>query len=73
MWAIAGHKLVNLSMQQILDCDTNDFSCAGGWPSLAFDVSKPFSVQLSVKARLTWSGCVCVLLVRPVGWTGIAG
>lgn len=47
MWAIAGHKLVNLSMQQILDCDTNDFSCAGGWPYLAFDVSEP-SRNLSV-------------------------
>jgi hypothetical protein len=41
MWAIAGHKLVNLSMQQILDCDTNDFSCGGGWPYLAFEVRKP--------------------------------
>jgi len=32
MWAIAGHTLTQLSMQQIIDCDTGDSGCNGGWP-----------------------------------------
>jgi len=32
MWAIAGHTLAKLSMQQIIDCDTGDSGCNGGWP-----------------------------------------
>lgn len=37
-WALAGHKLTELSMQQIVDCDPLDFGCAGGWPYLALEV-----------------------------------
>jgi len=32
MWAIAGHTLTQLSMQQIIDCDKSDSGCNGGWP-----------------------------------------
>jgi len=32
MWAIAGHPLAQLSMQQIIDCDRGDSGCNGGWP-----------------------------------------
>jgi hypothetical protein len=36
MWAIAGHPLEKLSMQQLVDCDTNDNGCNGGMPENAF-------------------------------------
>jgi len=35
-WAIAGHPLVSLSLQQILDCDKLDMGCDGGWMYNAF-------------------------------------
>jgi len=35
-WALAGHPLVSLAMQQIVDCDTNDYGCSGGWPYNAY-------------------------------------
>jgi len=35
-WALAGHKLTKLSMEQIVDCDPNDDGCGGGWPYLAY-------------------------------------
>jgi cathepsin F len=34
--AIAGYNLNTLSEQQILDCDTTDSGCDGGWPYNAF-------------------------------------
>jgi len=36
MWARAGKGLINLSMQQIVDCDTNDDGCGGGLPARAY-------------------------------------
>jgi len=30
-WFLAGHSLQQLSMQQIVDCDTTDDGCGGGW------------------------------------------
>jgi len=35
-WALAGHGLVGLSMQQIVDCDTTDYGCSGGWTYNAY-------------------------------------
>jgi len=35
-WALAGHPLVSLAMQQIVDCDTSDYGCSGGWPYNAY-------------------------------------
>jgi C1A family cysteine protease len=35
-WALAGNALTQLSMQQIVDCDTNDGGCGGGWPYSAY-------------------------------------
>jgi hypothetical protein len=32
----AGQKLVGLSMEQIVDCDTTCYGCGGGWPYLAY-------------------------------------
>jgi len=36
MWALAGNTLRHLSMQQIVDCDTNDDGCNGGDPPTAY-------------------------------------
>jgi len=35
-WALAGNQLTELSMQQIVDCDTTDAGCGGGWPYNAY-------------------------------------
>jgi len=35
-WALAGKGLVQLSMEQIVDCDTTCYGCGGGWPYLAY-------------------------------------
>jgi C1A family cysteine protease len=35
-WALAGHTLTSLSMQQIVDCDPYDYGCGGGWPYNAY-------------------------------------
>jgi len=35
-WALAGNPLVELSPQQIVDCDTSDYGCNGGWPYNAY-------------------------------------
>jgi C1A family cysteine protease len=36
MWALSGQTLTKLSMQQIVDCDTNDGGCNGGNPPYAY-------------------------------------
>jgi C1A family cysteine protease len=36
MWAIAGHPLTRLSMQELVDCDRNDYGCNGGMPENAY-------------------------------------
>jgi len=36
MWAIAGNQLAQLSMQQVVDCDTSDDGCNGGDPPTAY-------------------------------------
>jgi len=36
MWFLAGHTLTQLSMQQIVDCDTSDDGCGGGDPPTAY-------------------------------------
>jgi cathepsin F len=36
MWALAGHNLTSLSMQQIVSCDKNDDGCGGGDPPTAY-------------------------------------
>jgi len=35
-WFLAGHGLTQLSMEQIVDCDTTCYGCGGGWPYLAY-------------------------------------
>lgn len=36
-WALAGHPLVQLSVQQSVDCCVEAYGCMGGWPSWAFE------------------------------------
>jgi len=36
MWAIAGNTLTQLSMQQVVSCDTSDGGCGGGDPPTAY-------------------------------------
>jgi len=36
VWAVAGHTIPVLSEQQIVDCDTLDDGCDGGWPYDAY-------------------------------------
>jgi len=36
VWAVAGHTIPVLSEQQIVDCDTLDDGCEGGWPYDAY-------------------------------------
>jgi cysteine peptidase B len=36
-WALAGHPLTRLSMQQVVSCDTMDYGCEGGWPYHAYE------------------------------------
>jgi cathepsin F len=35
-WALAGHGLAGLSMQQVVDCDPASYGCNGGWTYNAF-------------------------------------
>jgi len=35
-WALAGHPLESLSMQQVVSCDTTTYGCSGGWTYLAY-------------------------------------
>jgi len=35
-WALAGHPLTNLSMQQLVSCDITDLGCNGGNPPFAY-------------------------------------
>lgn len=37
VWIRAGHSAVELAPQQIVDCDTTDDGCQGGFPSRAFE------------------------------------
>jgi len=32
VWALSGNTLTSLSMQQVVDCDTQATGCNGGWP-----------------------------------------
>jgi len=36
-WALTGNKLTELAMQQIVDCDSTDSGCGGGWPYNAYE------------------------------------
>lgn len=48
-WAKSGHGLTELSMQQVVDCDTTSDGCNGGWTYLAYEylISAPGQESLN--------------------------
>jgi C1A family cysteine protease len=34
-WKLAGHTLISLSEQQLVDCAKSNYGCNGGWPTVA--------------------------------------
>jgi len=40
VWALSGNPLTSLSMQQVVDCDTQALGCQGGWPYTVYPYIK---------------------------------
>jgi len=59
-WALAGHPLVSLAMQQIVSCDTTDYGCSGGWPYNAYQyVMGAGGMELNSKYPYTAQNGAC--------------
>jgi len=50
MWAISGHSLESLSMQQLVDCDHSSGGCNGGYTTTAFEYIHSCGGQDSYKS-----------------------
>ncbi len=45
LYQITGHPLTELSVQQIVDCDTQNFGCNGGWPWKAINYVQKYGLE----------------------------
>jgi len=74
-WALAGHTLTQLSMQQVVSCDTTDYGCGGGWPYNAYQYLIGAGGQESYAAYpYTAENTPCsfqsqYIVARPTSWT----
>jgi len=57
-WALAGHPLTSLSVEQIVDCDTTCYGCGGGWPYLAYEYVEPVGQDSNASYPYTAEGGV---------------
>eukprot|EP01087_Luapelamoeba_hula_P001670 TRINITY_DN113_c0_g1_i1.p1 TRINITY_DN113_c0_g1~~TRINITY_DN113_c0_g1_i1.p1 ORF type:complete len:349 (-),score=46.52 TRINITY_DN113_c0_g1_i1:113-1159(-) len=73
-WALAGHGLTSLSMQQVVSCDRTDGGCNGGWPYNAYQYLIGAGGQESYAAYpYTAENTPCefnagAIVARPRGW-----
>jgi len=74
-WALAGHALTQLSMQQVVSCDTTDDGCGGGWPYNAYAYLISAGGQESYAAYpYTAENTPCdfnsqYIVAKPTSWT----
>jgi len=74
-WALAGHTLTQLSMQQVVSCDTTDGGCGGGWPYNAYQYLIGAGGQESYAAYpYTAENSPCnfqsqYIVAKPTSWT----
>lgn len=74
-WALAGNALTQLSMQQVVSCDTTDGGCNGGWPYNAYQYLINAGGQESYSAYpYTAENSPCTfnpsyIVAKPSSWT----
>jgi len=72
-WVLAGNTQVVLAPQQIVDCDTNDDGCNGGYPSSAFAyIIKNKGLDLEVDYPYKGVDGTCAFKKADVGGTIIS-
>jgi len=74
-WGLAGNALTQLSMQQVVSCDTTDDGCGGGWPYNAYQYLISAGGQESYAAYpYTAENTPCAfnaqyIVAKPTSWT----
>jgi len=81
-YILAGNPVTNLGMEQIVDCDTMDSGCDGGWPYQAFEYVQeaggietlgdyPYTAGGGVSGQCQFNSADAVATVT--GWNSISG